>query len=130
MIEGDRTQWDVCLSENAQAFVAEEIKIAEITGAPMRPDVFLVVLADLADMARAALVAVTGWPAAAFDTPADAAALERFVGAPAESPLYARAVASALALALHNSKRLVVNFMINKTKVVDDSLINKNFVIC
>lgn len=101
MIEGDRTQWDVCLSENAQAFVAEEIKIAEITGAPIRPGVLLVVLADLADMARGALVAVTGWPATAFDTPGDVAALERFVDGPSESPRYARAVASALALALH-----------------------------
>lgn len=101
MIDTGKTTWDVCLSENAQIFLAEEMNAAQVTGSPLAPDVMRLPLEDLIAMARASLVALTGWPASEFQTASDCAHQLRSLPEATGSPVYSKALLEALAQALH-----------------------------
>jgi len=95
--------WDVDLSQRAQEFFAGEMECSRLTGAPLDFEQMKMPLADVAEMARQALVALSGWDVGNFQTVSDCGHLQRHLSEAARSPLYGKAILAVLSRCLHTA---------------------------
>ncbi|MFZ5654095.1 MAG: hypothetical protein ACOY42_06820 [Pseudomonadota bacterium] len=100
--------WDVDLSQRAQEFFAGEMECSRLTGAPLDFEQMKMPLADVAEMARQALVALSGWDVGNFQTVSDCGHLGRLLPEAAGSPLYGKVLLEVLSRCLHTDKEIDV----------------------
>lgn len=100
IIEAQISQWDCWLSERARDFLRDLLLAAQRTGTPLQLDAMQRPCEDVASMARACLVASTGYSEEDFETVSDCMHMRSGMAPHTASPQYIEALLNVLASCL------------------------------